>query len=71
MQYYLIREIETNIYAKGKATSGYKVRTLRDSNQPPKLYSLGSARYVQTFQKNQYNRELEIIPVIMTLQKPI
>ena len=71
MCYYLLRDIETKIYAKGKSMSGGRIRTMRDSNQPPKLYSLGSARHVRTFQKNQYDRDLEIIPVIMSLQKAL
>lgn len=59
MKYYIVRD-KGGDYAKGKGQYG---NTFRSSNSPPKLYSLGCAKQLQSSYKNGYKQDLEIIPV--------
>lgn len=62
MTYYLLYDSINDVYCKGKPTNGYMDgRTLRKSNQPPKLYTWGSARQLQSYYKNTYDIKLDII----------
>lgn len=56
MKYYVVRDDVGN-FAKGKNN---KIGTFRLGNTPPKLYTLGTARQLQSFYRN-IGRELEIL----------
>ena len=57
MKYYLLKNTKTGKFLKGTKNRWY--------NSPPKLYSYGCARQVQSFYANCYPKigQLEIVPV--------
>lgn len=55
--YYFLREKDSGAFLKGTKNWG---------KCPPKLYSFGSAKQVQSFKEKAYKRQYELVPVKVT-----